>query len=628
MTHSFLRVLSYLINWMPRKVRVALGSSLGWFWFHVVRFRRQVVIDNIRLAYGAEKTPDQVHALAAENFRQYGLLIIEYLQSITWKSADYYKNVPFDGIENLKSALAEGNGVYVLSLHIGNWEWAMGILVAHGIPADAVVKRSKNPTADRILLEHRKNMGMGILFESGTAGGILKSLNQGRMVAFMLDQFMGPPIGLPVNFFGKLAGTAIGLALISEKRAAPIVVVYSYRDDNGILRCVAEPQLQLPALAEDREDRMYDKTQFYNDALEKIVRRHPEQWLWLHRRWKSYNGEPRWKRNPGLAPVTAVLLGLLLVGCASGFRTEDTPTGIALPADAVVNVPDAAAIEGPLSVPAASAEKPAKKSKKAKAVPAPVPTPVVAEAPKPGAPLNPRVFTPEQVPFEVGERMVISLNWGALAAGDVRLEVREGLGFQGRNTYKIWGNVLSSPLVDAIYHVDNTIESYVDKQWLLPYKFLLHMVETHQLKETKAVFDHKLNKVNYWSKRISKKWGDDVQDRVDTSLPLARDMFSALYYARVLDYKMGEVREVPIYENRQNIVASLLPVANEMVRTKAGAFQCWKMAVTVKIDNVLKPSGDMFLWFSDDWKKYIVKFDAKLKIGSLVGELTSVRERL
>jgi Kdo2-lipid IVA lauroyltransferase/acyltransferase len=625
-THSFLLGLSHIINWMPRSLRVALGSVLGWTWFNILRFRRQVVLDNMRLALGKEKTPAEITALASENFRHYGLLIVEYLQSLTWKSPDYFKNVPFDGVENLKSALAEGNGVYVLSLHLGNWEWVMGTLVAHGIPADAVVKRSKNAAADKIILEHRKNMGMGILFESGTASDILKSLAQGRMVAFMLDQFMGPPIGLPVNFFGQLAGTAIGLALISEKRNAPVVVLYSYRDANGILRCVAEPKLQMPALAEDREDRMYDKTQFYNDALEKIVRRHPGQWLWLHRRWKAYRGEPRWKRNPGLAPVTAILLATLLVGCATSFRTEDTPTGIALPADAVVNVPDAAEIEGTATEPVPAPEKTGKKSKKAKEAPAPAPA--VVASPKPGMPINPRVFTPEQVPFEVGERMVISLNWGALAAGDVRLEVREGLGFQGRNTYKIWGNVLSSPLVDTIYHVDNTIESYVDKQWLLPYKFLLHMVETHQLKETKAVFDHKLNKVNYWSKRISKKWGDELQDRVDTTLPSARDMFSALYYARVLEYKMGEAREIPIYENRQNIVASLLPVANEMVHTKAGAFQCWKMAVTVKIDNVLKPSGEMFLWFSDDWKKYIVKFDAKLKIGSLVGELTSVRERL
>jgi KDO2-lipid IV(A) lauroyltransferase len=623
-TQFVLIVLSHAMNRTPRALRVALGKSIGWTWFHILRFRRGVVLENLRLAYGKEKTEAELQKIAAANFHHYGLLITEIIQSVTWKSADYARNIPFDGLENLKGALAKGQGAFVLSLHIGNWEWTMGALVANGIAADAVVKRSKNAAADKFLLDHRQNMGMGILFESGTAKDILRSLGKGRMVGFMLDQFMGPPIGLPVNFFGKLAGTAIGLALISEKRKAPLVLVYSYRDENGILRAVAEPELQLPALPEDREDRMYDKTQFYNDVLEKCVRQHPDQWLWLHRRWKSYRGEPRWKRNPGLVPATVALLLALLTGCATAYKTEETPTGIALPADAVVNLPDALAIEGKAAEPTPAPEAPkAKKTKKTKA--ATLPVPVVAS---PKSSFNPRVFTPEQVPFEVGERMVISLNWTALPAGDVRLEVREGLGFQGRNTFKIWGNVLSSPVVDAIYHVDNTIESYIDKEWLLPYKFILHMVETHQLKETKAVFDHKLNQVHYWSKRISKKWGDDVQDRVDNSLPMARDMFSALYYARVLEYKMGEAREIPIYENRQNIVASLLPVANEMVQTKAGAFQCWKMAVTVKIDNVLKPSGDMFLWFSDDWKKYIVKFDAKLKIGSLRGELTSLRERL
>lgn len=628
MIFRLLIAFSKFLNFMPRSFRIALGSAVGWVWFHVVRFRREIVLENLRIAFGSEKSEAEIRALAARNFRHYGLTLVEIAQSVTWSKADYEREVPADGIEHLRQAIAKGHGVFGLNSHLGNWEWVIGSVMSRGIPGDVVVKRSKNPGLDRFLLNYRQNMGIGIFYESGTARDILRSLSRGRLVGFILDQFMGAPIGLPVTFFGKEAGTAIGLALLTEKKEAPIVPMYSYRDENDRLRAVIEPELTLPAFSENREDRLYEKTQFYNDVLERLVRKHPDQWLWLHRRWKTYRDEPRWKRSTVTAPALATLLLALVMGCASTSPT-DTPTGIALPPDPVVSVPDEKAIESveivedvKVETPVPAVE-PKKEDSKEKKKPAPPPP-----AKKRPAAFNQRSFTPEQLPFEMGERMTIALNWTAIPAGEVKLEVKEGFPFHGRPTYRISGSVLSSKVVDTIYHIENSIETYVDRQWLLPYKFLLHMVETAQLKETRAAFDHKLNKVHYWSKRISKKWGDQVQDRVDNSYPLARDMFSALYYARTMDYEMGKPREIPVYENAQNLMVTLVPVANELVHTKAGAFQCWKLSLTVKIENVLKPSGDLFLWLSDDSKKYIVKFDSKLKIGSLKGELIQLRERL
>lgn len=82
-----------------------------------------------------------------------------------------------------------------------------------------------------------------------------------------------------------------------------------------------------------------------------------------------------------------------------------------------------------------------------------------------------------------------------------------------------------------------------------------------------------------------------------------------------------------VYENGQNWEVELLPVANELVTSRVGAFQCWKILVHVSLNNVLKPMGDVYMWLSDDSKKHLVKFDAKIKIGSLYGLLTSIRER-
>ena len=223
--------------------------------------------------------------------------------------------------------------------------------------------------------------------------------------------------------------------------------------------------------------------------------------------------------------------------------------------------------------------------------------------------------------------MQVDLRWMAIPAGRAVIEVREGPDIGSRKTYQLWGNVLSSKITDAIYHVDNTIEAFVDRETLLPYKFLLHMFETHQKKETRVIFDHEHGQAAYWAQRESKKWGDEKIDRIDTLVRGAKDMFSALYFARTLDYRLHQKQSFFVYENRQNLSIELEPVANELILGKSGAFQCWKIRVLVTLNNVLRPTGDMYLWLSDDSKKYLVKFDAKVKIGSLIGELVSIRDR-
>jgi hypothetical protein len=152
------------------------------------------------------------------------------------------------------------------------------------------------------------------------------------------------------------------------------------------------------------------------------------------------------------------------------------------------------------------------------------------------------------------------------------------------------------------------------------------MVESKQNKETRVAFDHASAKAYYWAKRISERWGNLDVDRVDSLVPQAKDLWSAIYYARYLNYKLNEKQKFFVYENGQNWEVELTPVANELVTSRVGAFQCWKVLVSVSLNNVLKPMGDVYMWLSDDSKKYLVKFDAKIKIGSLYGVLSSIKE--
>lgn len=607
-----LKSLSLGLDCLPDRLTRAMGDALGLMWFHLVRFRREVVLENLRASLGPEIDERRLGDIASRNFRHYGRTFFEVMRSIAWKPEEFRRRVDLVGMEHVEPYRVRGQGGFFLVSHTGNWEYAAPAGAARGLPVDIVVKRPANKWFAALFRWMRERRKFGVFPEEGTAKDILRSISSGRFVGFMLDQFMGPPIGLPVRFFGRQAGTAVALALFADKTGAPVFPAYTRRRSDGRVEVVIEPPLLLGSLPSDRNERLYARTQAYNDAIERIVRERPEQWLWLHRRWKAYRGEPKWMTAAARAAIACLLLAL--VGCAS---KSGSSTGIILPPEPEVEVPDFSAVPQPAREEAQAKAEPAKAKKVIKAQ--------KAKEPKEALPV--KVFAVEDLPFEMGEKLVMDLRWMMLPAGTATMWVERGEPVGDRPTFRLYGHLLSSKIVDTIYHVDNKVESLVDQKALIPYRFLLSMFETHQKKETRVKFDHVRKIAHYQADRKSQKWGDQKEDRKDQVRPFVQDMFSALYYSRTLDYKIGEKQSFFIYENGKIIEVELLPVATELVTAPVGAFQCLKIKVSIRIDNVLKPMGDVFMWLSDDSKKYIVKFDAKIKIGSLNGGLVAIKER-
>ena len=628
--------ISVLLRTFPYRWTSAAGALAGEFVFRVLRFRRNVVRENLQRAF-PQFSDSQILDVMAKNYRNYGRILSDFLISFSWKKEDYLKNVQVQGFEHVQAALAQGRGVYLLSCHMASWELAIGVVAASGLPLDVIVKKAKNEKVERLLQWYRKKTGAEIFWESGSHHQILRSLKSGRAVTFILDQFMGPPIGLPVRFFGETAGTAASLALFMERHEAPVVLAHAHREKNGKLVTIFSEPFDFNHLGKTRVERMYQRTQIFNDEIEKRVRDYPEQWLWLHRRWKAFKGTPRWQLAK--SAVTLVFV-FFLVSCGT---LEPESTGIEIPKDEnTLEVPAFVepAIQEEKELPVqsiesyrkAEAEKSRISEEKQKELAREKLEKLKAERKakmqkaKAASKKVYDVVPVSRVPFQVGERQVLALRWTAIPAGKVTLEVRKGPEIAGRKTLQLWGNVLSSRLVDAIYHVDNTIESFVDQEALIPYKFLLHMVESSQKKETKVIMDHQKEKAYYWSQRVSEKWGNETLKNEDEMVGGTQDMFSGLFFVRTLDYELGKVIKIPVYEKGKNMDVELKAVAKEVVHTEAGVFQAWKVLTKVYLNNQLKMTGDTFMWISDDSNRYLVKFDAKLKFGSLVGTLVSARE--
>ncbi len=620
MIRILLTPLSWFLRLLPKPIRRSIGRALGRVLYQLSPRRRVIAEGNLAAAYPNLSLAER-QAMILKSFHHHGHFAVEAIEAISWTLNDFKTKIEMRNLEVFQRVRDNGKGGVLLGSHLGNWELGILAMAAQGIPFDVVAKGFRVKAMQNFMTWFRTRTGARVFSETVPPTEFWKAFSQGRVVCFVLDQFMGPPIGIPVKFFGQSAGTAAGLALITERNEVPVIPVRSFRDEKGNLGLEFSEPLTFENLPEKRSDRIYHRTQAYNDAIEKNIRVDPSQWTWIHRRWKAFNGKPRWVTNAALFFAISVL-----ASCASSVVV--TETGIALPPDPQIAVPqvidfsakkdeqiELGVLAKPTPVPSLEKKKKADKKSTKQVIPA-------ADAP---AAIKAKSY--DRVPFEIGERQVLEGSWMGLPAGQATLEVRKGPEIGGRKTILLWGNALSSRLVDTVLHVDNTMESYVDAEGLFPYKFLLHMVETFQNKETRVSFDHTKGKAYYWAKRISQKMGNQDIDRTDVIVPLTQDMWSALFFVRLQDYELNKKFTIPVYENDKNMVAEFIPVANELVRTKAGVFQTWKILMELKLNSVLRPSGAMYMWVSDDSKRYLVKFDIKLNLGSLAGELVSVRER-
>lgn len=280
------KVLALIITILPQSVRQFLGAALGLFWFDVLRIRRKVAVENVKIAY-PELSHKAAVSLARESLISMGRTIVEYGLISFYASSIAPRNFKFEGEEHLKAALAEGKGVLMLTLHLGNGDLAVSELARVGYPVHLISKEFTTKWLNELWFGMRGRLGLKFIGARRSSFEILKALKKKEIVIFVLDQFMGPPLGVRTKFFGKETGTAMGCALMAERTGAPVVLTYTYRRPDGSPVIVFEKAI--PYLDDGpREQNIATMTQKYTDTIEATVRLHPGQWMWIHRRWKEF----------------------------------------------------------------------------------------------------------------------------------------------------------------------------------------------------------------------------------------------------------------------------------------------------------------------------------------------------
>jgi Kdo2-lipid IVA lauroyltransferase/acyltransferase len=270
---------------IPRGAAIRLAGFIGHIWFAVDQRHRNVAIENLSHVYGSDKSSREIRSQALRIFRNLTMILFEIGWSLRIKEKDFFSFFKISGLENVRSACNKGKGVLALTAHIGNWELLMLAAGFLGLPMSAIYRPFDFKPLDRFFADLRTRYGAKLYPKSRAMRKILRSIRDRELVGFLLDQNTSVQAGVFVDFFGKPACTHKGMALVALGTDAPVISAFLVRDGSGF-RVEFGPEIPLIRTG-DKDKDIIENTRQYNRALESIILRYPDQWFWVHRRWKT-----------------------------------------------------------------------------------------------------------------------------------------------------------------------------------------------------------------------------------------------------------------------------------------------------------------------------------------------------
>ncbi len=283
---GFVWLLVKLMGLLPRGLARKVGAAIGWL-AHIATPRlRRVGLRNLELAFPEKREAERESILRAM-YRQLGWQLAEFchMPSDTLDSANQL--IRYQGLEHYLAAKQRGKGVLVLTGHLGAWEMSSFYHSLAGYPMGMVIRKLDNLWVNRLVNDIRTQHGNRVLPKDDFARGLIAAMRAGETVGVLMDTNMTPPQGVFVDFFGHAACTASGVARVALRTGAAVLpgfLVWEPEEKKYVLHFLAELPL---ADTGDAERDAITNTQMFTTALENVIRKYPEQWLWVHRRWKT-----------------------------------------------------------------------------------------------------------------------------------------------------------------------------------------------------------------------------------------------------------------------------------------------------------------------------------------------------
>jgi len=272
---------------LPYKYIESIGRALGMLMYFVDVPHRRIVRRNLQFIY-PEWTLDHIKEASVHIFQNIGITVTEICQITCLSKDDILQKVKIKGEERLIDAIKGNKGVILISAHLGNWEMIAPFLSANfGEQASMVGRQIRVRIVHRLILRLRTRFGAKVIDKEDAMPKMMRAMRQGKILGIMLDQSTKSKMGVKLNFFNRAATATPAVALLAIRCKSPVIPIFCIREAYGRLTIIVEPPLNLKRTRDLRSD-INTNTQIMLDAVEKTIRAYPEQWFWVHKRWKKY----------------------------------------------------------------------------------------------------------------------------------------------------------------------------------------------------------------------------------------------------------------------------------------------------------------------------------------------------
>jgi KDO2-lipid IV(A) lauroyltransferase len=275
-----------LLRILPLSLSYRCGYAVARLLDRLLPKLRKVAGRNLSMAF--PELPLAEHRRITDGvFRTVGRMLVALARFPSINKQNVGEWISYEGLEHYQAAKKQGRGVLVATAHLGNWELSA---FAHALmtePMNVMIRPLDNPLVDQLVEDRRTLSGNRLIFKKDAARSVLKALKNNEPVGILIDQNTTPSEGVFINFFGKLACAGVGFVKLAHHSQAPVIPGFAIWDEptqHYILHFLPE----VPLIGDPATD-----TQRIHTVLEDIIRQHPDQWMWIHRRWKTRPpGEP------------------------------------------------------------------------------------------------------------------------------------------------------------------------------------------------------------------------------------------------------------------------------------------------------------------------------------------------
>jgi Kdo2-lipid IVA lauroyltransferase/acyltransferase len=285
------RSLIFIANVFPRKWWLKFCGFLGRIAYRVVSDAREKTITHLQLAYGKEKSPDEIIAMSKKVFRMLGRNAGEIFRGIKMKTIeDLNKVLVTHGYENFEKARERGKGVMFMTCHVGAFDLQITNMSLRGLKPNIIGTPLKDARLNELLFNYRNAYGAVAVERGRETLRLIKALKSAGQVAILIDQDTKVKSRF-VDFFGMPAATPVGAAILAIKTGCAVVPTYVYLDETDWKQHMyILPEIPTIVTGDDEKD-MIENTKRYSQFIEDTIRKHPTQWVWMHERWKTKPGE-------------------------------------------------------------------------------------------------------------------------------------------------------------------------------------------------------------------------------------------------------------------------------------------------------------------------------------------------